>query len=691
MAVSFDAVGGGVAQASWGTSTRTWSHTVASGNGVAVLVGIFFARGVATNFTAINPTSVTFGGQAMVLEAATTSGGGSTSSGWLFVYSLRNPTNRGTQTVSVTGRLTSVNGWANSVSYDGVSQVTTAVLGNGNSGNPNISIPTAVDHTVVGFLGILDRTVTNLYGNQRYIQSAGSGTILSGVISDSNWFGSTPINLQVTPSSTNSWGAVGIDLKDLTLGDSSLTATATTSAALTKTVRPSSSGVTAIATTTAGITKTVNAGAALTATAGDPWNLRNFQGLFFGYDLNGLPWTPNRSSVGSGVAANTVVSAARSASLAISTRIGSATTATATFLASETRTATVSASTTVVADRGAGAGRGQFLSASLSTTAATGTPQTLYAAGMFSSLFANSLLSATGLRTVIGVANLTSTAARSAAITSFGVLNASIVATAARTANLVSNQRISSGIIGTAVAGGFLSRGQSIADVGVTATGARSGALSYGASAGANLISTALFSSSIVKIRLLSGSLTVTASTSAGLVENTVAQATLTATATPAAALTKKLNAASSLTATATPSGALIANRRMQAALTIISFRDGMIDEPREIIYVESDDRKATVELGDERKAFIKKHDRYAAVPPNSDRTATVDTTEVSRAISRDALEGFRGAFFWFVELPMIRSSSRSYQIDDDDRFVSIDAADRDALVPATRPESLLK
>jgi hypothetical protein len=116
-----------------------------------------------------------------------------------------------------------------------------------------------------------------------------------------------------------------------------------------------------------------------------------------------------------------------------------------------------------------------------------------------------------------------------------------------------------------------------------------------------------------------------------------------------------------------------------------------MIDEPREIIYVESDDRKATVELGDERKAFIKKHDRYAAVPPNSDRTATVDTTEVSKAISRDALEGFRGAFFWFVELPMIRSSSRSYQIDDDDRFVSIDAADRDALVPATRPESLLR
>jgi hypothetical protein len=476
---------------------------------------------------------------------------------------------------------------------------------------------------------------------------------------------------------------------------SSAATTAATGAAAASLTRTRFAGATASATaaTTAGTTRRVNAEANLAATAkvSDPWQLQGFQGLFFAYDLAGLPWTPGAVSAGFGVAANTVVTAARSASLSRSTTIGAATTATATFSVSNTKTIFIGASATAVAAFSASGGRGQFLSANLSATGATGTPQPLYTAGAFSSLFVNSLLAATGLRTAIGTANLTSTAARSANITSFGVLNTSIVATAARTGNLVSNQRMSSTITGTATATGFLSRGQTIAAVGVTATGSRSGTVSYGASAGANLISTALFSSSIVKIRLLSGSASATAAFSASLVENTVAQVALIVTAARAAALTKTLNAAASITAIAAPTASMTATRKIQAALSVVAYRDGMIDEPREIVYVAADDRKAAVQIDRNRKADIGKHDRYAGVPANSDRTATVETTEVGQAISRDALEGFRGLFFWFVDLPMIRSSSRSYPIGEDDRSISVDAEDRDALVPATRPESLLK
>lgn len=666
MAVAFDAVGGGVAQASWGTSTRTWSHTVASGNNVCILVFISLARGVATNAwmgTGL-PNPVTFGGQAMTYAGAITNNNTTTTNGCVYVFTLMNPTNRGTQTVSVTGNLTSVNGWANSVSYTGVS-IPSLAASYGASGNPNISIPTSVDHTVVAVLGILDRTVTTLYGNERYIQSAASGTIESGIIADSNWFGSSPINLQMTPSSANSWAAIGINLFAAQQGDTSTTATASATASISLGAR-SGANSTATAATTADLTKTVNPSASLTATAA------------------------SSAVAGYGVTAATVVTASRTATLSQVATAGAATAATATFSASETRNALVAASITATATPAASGGRGQFLSASLTATGDSGTPQPLYNAGAFSSLFVNSLFSATGLRTLIGVANLTSTAAAVANITEFGVATASITATAARTGNLVSNQRFDSNVTGTASASGALSRGQSIDATGITATGSTSGALSYGASAGANLISTALFSSAIVKIRLLSGSLTVTAVTTVDMSENTVAQASLTATAAPSAALTKTLNAASSLTAIALPAAALSANRRMQAALAVVAYREALIDEPREIIYVEADNRKASVESV-YRKAYINEYDRYASVPAYSDRTAKVETTEVSQAISRDALDDFRGLFFWFIELPLVRSSSRSYQIVDDDRSVSVEAEDRDALVPATRPESLLK
>jgi hypothetical protein len=452
-----------------------------------------------------------------------------------------------------------------------------------------------------------------------------------------------------------------------------------------------SSQLTVTATATAELQKTANVDTALTvkAVTGDPWELGNFQGLFFAYDLNGIPWTGVSAVVNP--AANTVITAARSASLSKIANAQASTTATATFVVSQTRVAPVSASTTAVATFTAGGGRGQFISANLSTTATTGTPQPLYTASAFSSLFVNSLLSATGLRTVIGTANLTSTAARSANITSFGVLNTSIVATAGRTGNLVSSQRMSSEITGTATATGFLSRGQSIAAAGVTATGSSSGTVSYGASAGANLISTALFSSSIVKIRLLSGSATATAAFSASLVENTVAQAALIVAAAQAAALIRNARVAASITAIAVPAASMTATRNIRADLLVVAYREGMIDEPREIVYVAADDRKAAVQIDRNRKAHIGRHDRYAGVPANSDRTATVETTEVGQAISRDALEGFRGLFFWFIDLPMIRSSSRSYPIGEDDRSISVEAEDRDALVPATRPESLYK
>jgi len=513
-------------------------------------------------------------------------------------------------------------------------------------------------------------------------------------------------------AATTATATSGGSLSRATKVDAATTATATFSASGIRNAPVAASGVTATATTTAGLTRTTPVTAALTGVAApaaetirtviadanlaatakvsDPWQLQGFQGLFFWYDRNGLPYTPGTVSAGYGVAAATVATAASTASSLKATNVQASITATATFSASETRGVLVAASITALATPDASGGRGQFIGASLSATGATGTPQPLYNAGAFSSLFVNSLFSASGLRTLIGQAALTSTAAAVANLTEFGIATASITATAARTGNLVSNQLIASAATGTAITAGDLLKTQKLDATGVTATGATSGALSYGASAAANLLSTALFSSSIVKIRLLSGSLTVTATAAAEMSENTVAQAAFTATATPAAALTKTRNAQAATIVTAILDAEAAAKKGMQAALTVVAYRDGMIDEPREIVYVQADDRNAAVETVD-RKVYIQDYDRYAEVPSYSDRTVMVDTTEISQAISRDALDGFRGLFFWFVELPMIRSSSRSYPIGDDYRSVSVDAEDRDALVPATRPESLLK
>jgi hypothetical protein len=121
---------------------------------------------------------------------------------------------------------------------------------------------------------------------------------------------------------------------------------------------------------------------------------------------------------------------------------------------------------------------------------------------------------------------------------------------------------------------------------------------------------------------------------------------------------TQRIGAA--LTATATFASNLTAINRIRAALIATAFGNATIDEPREVIYVEAEDRNTKIESSS-RTVYVEKYTNMVAV--TSDGTRKVSVAE----------------------------SSRSYQLGKDDRSIPIDAEDRDVLVPATRPESLLK
>ena len=415
-----------------------------------------------------------------------------------------------------------------------------------------------------------------------------------------------------TWNTSSYWAANSIEVLAAPIaGDTSVTATATPDAALTRTAGVSA-GFTATATTS--------------------------------------------GQVGIAISASTTATATSSAGIARTANVAASSTATATFSATEVKGLLAQAGLTATATPDGFLSRGQSLSAELSAAGDTGTADERYGAKASSSLFATFTPSLSdSLRTALGQGSLTSSVTTTANLTEFGIANASATATATPAGVLVSNQKLTGSISGTATQSGSISRGQGL-DTSATASGTTSSSASYGAKSSSNLMATATTSSGSVKTRYMAASLTATVTTVAGAVENEIMQATLTATSTAGAEITKKINTSAALTASATTNSSAKSFTKISAALTATFYADAMLDELREVIYVEADDRTAVVDYPS-RKAFVENYINKAVVISDGTRKASVVT------------------------------SSRSYQIGEDDRSISIVADDRDAPVPAQSPK----
>lgn len=215
MAVAFDAVGGGVANGSHSTTAQTWSHTVATGAGVVVILGFASNEGAISSTTWANaaPTAVTFGGQNMTFLADMTDNNVTTAKGAVALYTLLNPTNRGAQTVSVTGTAAVISNWANTVSYTGVGSVGSGVTNFGSSTNPTTgAVTSATGHMVVSILGTNQVAASSPTQTSRYSQS-GTSSINSGYIQDAA--GAATVTTAMTAAAAL-WAAVAVDLAPAT-------------------------------------------------------------------------------------------------------------------------------------------------------------------------------------------------------------------------------------------------------------------------------------------------------------------------------------------------------------------------------------------------------------------------------------------------------------------------------------------
>jgi hypothetical protein len=143
MAVTFDAIGGGLATTSSGTASPynvTWSHT-ATGSDRAVILSVGGARVAAGGLPA---GAATYGGVSMTQLGAMMTNNAGSGSYWMFFFGLLAPAT-GAQTVSVTITASGANLGleGNSMSYAGVGSIGSVSSAFGATG-------TTMTHTVTG-------------------------------------------------------------------------------------------------------------------------------------------------------------------------------------------------------------------------------------------------------------------------------------------------------------------------------------------------------------------------------------------------------------------------------------------------------------------------------------------------------------------------------------------------------------
>lgn len=208
--VQFDAVGVGKAVGAYSNTPESWTHVISNAPNTAVIVG-YSTEALFASWATLAPTAVTFGGQSMLPVSIELGGNNSDSSGHVALYILLNPTNRGSQTVGVTGPATAYDAWMNSVSYTGVGSLgTPTAVGGSSTALSTGAITSAVGHMAVAILGTFNTTVASpTGGTSRYSQSSGSNCN-SGFLMDAS--GAASVTMGCTGGTSTAWSAAYVDL-----------------------------------------------------------------------------------------------------------------------------------------------------------------------------------------------------------------------------------------------------------------------------------------------------------------------------------------------------------------------------------------------------------------------------------------------------------------------------------------------
>lgn len=211
MAVTFDTIGAGATNGTNAANslTLTWSHTC-SGNNRAVVVPVIFGgiTGTASFGT------VTYAGSAMT--TLTTAGfNNDLTAGIIGLFGRMNPP-AGASTISVTGNATTTvgSGCGNSMSFNGVQTLATAVNATGTGTALSQSITGNSDGMIVQAFGNNDTNAPGSYNRTSRFAFSGAtfnGSALSEVAGTANGTGS-PLSFTATGFSSTPWAGVGVPL-----------------------------------------------------------------------------------------------------------------------------------------------------------------------------------------------------------------------------------------------------------------------------------------------------------------------------------------------------------------------------------------------------------------------------------------------------------------------------------------------
>jgi hypothetical protein len=213
--VAFDAVGAGTPYGSKGSTPQTWSHTVSTRSDVVVILALSITAnaGGSTSYASMAPTAVTFGGQAMNLLATQPGNNDWSNNQASALYYLFNPTNRGTQTVSVTGLAASQPFfWANTTSYTGVRSLGTPVTDYGYAlQSPSVGpVASSINHMVVS---ILSRNAGAGPPTSHTVRWGESATSHNGYIQDAPGAATVTMTSSNFGSLQGEFSAIAVDLR----------------------------------------------------------------------------------------------------------------------------------------------------------------------------------------------------------------------------------------------------------------------------------------------------------------------------------------------------------------------------------------------------------------------------------------------------------------------------------------------
>lgn len=216
MAVTFDAVGSGIPNASYGLTPQACTLTPSLASGLLVLTWISFLHVAANRTLAGMLLGATYGAsnQPMIELGRQGNGTATSPSGGVALFGLLNPNDTGAQTVNTTctadGSTAMDEWWANTTSYLGAAGVGAAVLNGGTATTGTTgAVTSAVGDMVAALIGHRNVAVVSTSGTARYTQS-GTGAIESGVIQDAPGAASVTITQTATAAP---YAAIAVDIQ----------------------------------------------------------------------------------------------------------------------------------------------------------------------------------------------------------------------------------------------------------------------------------------------------------------------------------------------------------------------------------------------------------------------------------------------------------------------------------------------